>query len=72
MHVYNKTFLQADTVHDVYVGDSLESQTAWMSDEILTNYVVTEIVKHKIIFIYAHIYNVCSWFLYNELSQINY
>lgn len=35
MHVYNKTFLQADTVHDVHVGDSLESQKAKF-DECLT------------------------------------
>lgn len=32
-----KTFLQADTVHDVYVGDSLESQKAKF-DECLTKF----------------------------------
>lgn len=34
-----------------------------MFDEILINYVVIEIVKYKIIFIYVYIYNVCLWFL---------
>lgn len=35
--IEQKHFLKADTVHDVYVGDSLESQKAKF-DEFLTKF----------------------------------